>query len=117
MGFTAGFIGGLTLTSSALYLSALIHQRNRLQQSLSLRQSAHLLKQIYDPDRLYTPPSMRERTAGVEDLAKDRWNREVARAVRRVQETDWREVGRGVEEAAWGAWERVRKSSGGGGDK
>lgn len=56
---------------------------------------------------------MREHSAGIEDLAKDRWNREVERAVRRVQETDWREVGREVEEAALGAWERIRKSGGG----
>ncbi|KAL1635079.1 hypothetical protein SLS56_001831, partial [Neofusicoccum ribis] len=80
MGFTAGFLGGLTLTSSALYLSSLIHQRNRLQQSLSLRQSSHTLKQIYDPDRAYTPPSLRVRTDGIGGIAKDRWNAEVERA-------------------------------------
>ncbi|KAK7732878.1 hypothetical protein SLS57_000821 [Botryosphaeria dothidea] len=117
MGFTGGFISGLALTSSVLYLSTLFHQRNRLQQSLNLRTSSHTLKQIYDPDRIYTPPSLRTRTAGIGDIAKDRWNSEVERAVRRVQETDWREVGSEVEGAVWGLIERVRKSSGSGGGK
>lgn len=106
-------LGGLTLTSSALYLSSVIHQRNRLHQSLSLRQSSHTLKQVYDPERTYTPPSLRVHTAGVGDTAKDRWNTEVEKAVRRLQTTDWREVGQEVEGAVGRVWERMRKSGGG----
>ncbi|EKG21482.1 hypothetical protein MPH_01203 [Macrophomina phaseolina MS6] len=112
MGFTAGFLGGLTLTSSVLYLTTLFHQRNRLEQALTLRNSSHTLKQVYDPDRIYTPPSLRTRTAGIGDTAKDRWNSEVEKAVRRMQETDWREVGREVEGTLWRLVERVRKSDG-----
>lgn len=90
MGFTTGFLGGLTLTYSLLYLSVYVHRSNRTYQSLLLRQQARLLiGKIDPPEPEYEPPAYRIEQAGLEEQLKDRWNREVETLVRRVQTTDW----------------------------
>ncbi|KAK7511140.1 hypothetical protein IWX49DRAFT_590732 [Phyllosticta citricarpa] len=117
MGFITGFLSGLTLTSSVLYLSVRIHASTRLQQSLALRDSSSLLRSVYDPEPSYVPPSARVRLGGIGDVAKDRWNGEVERAVRRVQGTDWRRVREQAEGWVGEAWERVNKGGAAGGGK
>lgn len=90
MGFTTGFLGGVTLTFSLAYLSVYVHRSNRTYQSLLLRQQAKLLTSHVDPpEPEYQPPAYRIEQAGLDEQLKDRWNREVESLVRRVQSTDW----------------------------
>ncbi|KAI9712566.1 MAG: hypothetical protein M1812_006875 [Candelaria pacifica] len=89
MGFTSGFVGGFTLTSSILYLSLAIHQRNRIHQSTLLKQQSLLLTSIVEPLPPIPPPTAREQRTSFVETAKDRWNDEVEGAVRRLQRTDW----------------------------
>lgn len=93
MGFTTGFLGGLTLTYSLVYLSVYVHRSNRTYQSLLLRQQAQLLNSKIDPPEAeYEPPAYRIEQAGLEEQLKDRWNREVEGLVRKAQTTDWEAV-------------------------
>ncbi|KYK60360.1 hypothetical protein DCS_01497 [Drechmeria coniospora] len=108
MGFATGFTGGVTLTLSLAYLSVLAHQRNREQQSRSIRAQALVLQNLVDPIPQPLPPTRSEiaaaqRTATIE-VAKDRWNEEVGNAVRWVQGTDWDEVREGMEARISGLW-------------
>lgn len=90
MGFTSGFLGGITLTYSVIYLSVYVHRQNRTYQSTLLRQQAHLLNSKIDPaEPEYEPPAYRIEQAGLEEQFKDRWNREVENLVRKAQTTDW----------------------------
>ena len=90
MGFTTGFLGGLTLTYSLVYLSVYVHRANRTHQSLLLRQQAKLLNSHVDPpEPEYEPPTYRVESAGLEEQLKDRWNREIETIVRKAQTTDW----------------------------
>lgn len=111
MGFVSGFTGGVTLTLSVAYLSALAHQRNRERQGQLLRAQALELQSIIDPIPLPLPPTRSEvaaeqRAAKVEVL-KDKWNDEIGRAVRWVQTTDWDEVRHGATSQAGALWARV----------
>ncbi|OAA60718.1 hypothetical protein ISF_05757 [Cordyceps fumosorosea ARSEF 2679] len=111
MGFVSGFAGGVTLTLSVAYLSALAHQRNRERQGQALRAQALELQTIIDPIPLPLPPTRSEvaaeqRAAKVEVL-KEKWNDEVGRAVRWVQTTDWDEVRYGLQSQAGALWTRV----------
>lgn len=90
MGFTSGFLGGITLTYSVIYLSVYVHRQNRTYQSTLLRQQAHLLNSKIDPvEPEYEPPTYRIEQAGLEEQFKDRWNREVENLVHKAQTTDW----------------------------
>ncbi|KAJ6787788.1 hypothetical protein PWT90_01465 [Aphanocladium album] len=111
MGFVSGFTGGVTLTLSLAYLSALAHQRNRERQGQALRAQALELQIIIDPIPLPLPPTRSEvaaeqRAAKLEVL-KEKWNDEVGRAVRWVQTTDWDEVRGDVQSQAGSLWARV----------
>lgn len=109
MGFTAGFLGGLTLTYSVLYLSLYLHRNNRVHQSLLLSQQSRLLNSKLDPPEVeYEPPAYRIEEAGLNEMLKDRWNREVEGLVRRVQDTDWEEVRIRWENRVGSAWDNVR---------
>ncbi|KAL2349582.1 hypothetical protein BJ546DRAFT_821338, partial [Cryomyces antarcticus] len=99
MGFTTGFIGGITLTSSVLYLSLAIHHRNRLHQALLLRQQSLVLSNIVEPAPPAPLPTSREVRGGLLETAKDRWNGELAGLVRRMQYMDWNAVRDGMEES------------------
>ncbi|KAF2431893.1 hypothetical protein EJ08DRAFT_678062 [Tothia fuscella] len=101
MGFTSGLLGGFTLTSSILYLTIQMHAQKRAHQSALLRQQSLILENIIRPLPAAPPTTAREARVGVVESAKDRWNGEIERLVRRAQSTDWRLVGerleRGVE--------------------
>ncbi|KAI9758278.1 MAG: hypothetical protein M1835_000605, partial [Candelina submexicana] len=81
--------GGITLTSSILYLSLAIHQRNRIHQSTLLKQQSLLLTSIVEPLPPIPLPTARVQRDSLLETAKDRWNDEVEGAVRRLQRTDW----------------------------
>lgn len=109
MGFTTGFLGGLTLTYSLLYLSVYVHRQNRTHQALLLRQQSRLLNSVIDPpEPEYAPPTYRLEQAGLEELLKDRWNREVEGLVRKAQHTDWEAVRLRWEARLGSAWAKVR---------
>lgn len=109
MGFTTGFLGGLTLTYSLLYISVYVHRQNRTHQSLLLRQQSRLLNSIIDPpEPEYAPPAYRVEQAGIEEQLKDRWNREVENLVRKAQHTDWEAVRIRWEGRLGNAWAKVR---------
>lgn len=111
MGFTTGFLGGLTLTYSLVYLSVYVHRSNRTHQSLLLRQQARLLNSSIDPpEPEYEPPAYRIEKAGLEEQLKDRWNREVEKLVRNVQTTDWEALRLRVEDRIGNAFGRVRET-------
>lgn len=111
MGFTTGFLGGLTLTYSLLYLSVYVHRSNRTYQSLLLRQQARLLNAKIDPpEPEYEPPAYRVEQAGLEEQLKDRWNREIEILVRKAQTTDWEAVRIRWENRISNAFGRVRNT-------
>ena len=111
MGFTTGFLGGLTLTYSLLYLSVYIHRSNRTYQSTLLRQQARLLNgKIDPPEPEYEAPAYRIEQAGLEEQLKDRWNREVETLVRKAQTTDWEAVRIKWENRISNAFGRIRNT-------
>jgi len=113
MGFTTSLFSGFTLTSTALYLSLLYHQRARAHQAAMLHQQALLITSLTDPDiasELATTADvnysggLRE---GIRDYRvvkapwterwKDGWNKEVEGAVRWVQGIEWSGAREGLE--------------------
>lgn len=109
MGFTTGFLGGLTLTYSLLYLSVYVHRQNRTHQALLLRQQSRLLNSVIDPpEPEYDLPPYRLEQGGLEELLKDRWNREVENLVRKAQHTDWEALRIRWEARLGNAWDKVR---------
>ncbi|KAF4126299.1 altered inheritance of mitochondria protein 5 [Geosmithia morbida] len=111
MGFTSGFTGGVALTLSVTYLSVLAHQRNRERQGALLRAQALQLQSIIDPLPAALPPTRSEFAAAQRattiEVAKDRWNHEVERAVRWAQTTDWDDVRSGIESTIETLWSRA----------
>lgn len=132
----------MTLTLGVAYLTVLTHQRNRQAQCDALRINSNVLRaltlsdpvsaarlastpaavpdlsttpvplpSLFYPGEPEAPRRLRPRTGFVDEL-KDRWNAEVASAVRWVQTTDWVEVREGAETAAGRLWTQVAGSSG-----
>ncbi|KAF2004965.1 hypothetical protein P154DRAFT_425473 [Amniculicola lignicola CBS 123094] len=110
MGFTTGFLGGFTLTSSILYLTISLHTRNRLTQATLLRQQRTVLTNIVDPQSIEEEPVARELPVGLAEMAKDRWNREVEGVVRRVYGTDWTGVREGMEDRLGAVVRKIREA-------
>ena len=111
MGFTTGFLGGATLTYSLLYLSLHIHRANRNVQKTLLAQQSTLLNSVVEPlPPAPEPPAYELRRGGLAEELKDRWNREVEKLVRNVQQTDWERVRENAEDIIAAAWARLRQS-------
>ncbi|KAF2662337.1 hypothetical protein K491DRAFT_710276 [Lophiostoma macrostomum CBS 122681] len=109
MGFTTGFLGGVTLTSSILYLTLSLHQQNRATQAALLRQQRAVLTNVVVPPPPGPEPEPKEVEVGLVEMAKDRWNRELEGVVRRVYETDWRRVRERAEDRVGGLVGSVRE--------
>ena len=124
MGFTTNLFSGFTLTSTALYLSLLYHQRARANQAALLHQQTLLLNSLTDPElasdlttiadanysggmREGIKPYRLEKAPWTERW-KDGWNRELEGAVRYVQGIRLGSVREGLEERAkeWNEGER-----------
>jgi altered-inheritance-of-mitochondria protein 5 len=90
------------------YLTVLAHERNRQAQAQSLRSQSRVLKSLYEPEPISAPRSRaelaREERSTFSETAKDRWNEEVANAVRWVQTKDWNGVREGVEDSVSRLW-------------
>ncbi|RDA88608.1 hypothetical protein CP532_5823 [Ophiocordyceps camponoti-leonardi (nom. inval.)] len=109
MGFVTGFTGGVALTLSLAYISIAEQQRRREAQSRMIRAQTWAVQSIIDSDegarqRQQLQLQSRPTTSSMEQLAKDRWNLEVERAVRWVQTTDWAAVGQGLENRVAALW-------------
>lgn len=114
MGFTTGFLGGVTLTYSLLYGALHLHRSNRNIQHTILAQQSMLLNSVVEPlpPQVEEPPYEVRKTSLVETL-KDRWNREIEVAVRQVQNTDWNEVRERWERRIGNVWSTIRESDAG----
>ncbi|KAI8934218.1 hypothetical protein NX059_008965 [Plenodomus lindquistii] len=111
MGFTTGFLGGVTLTSAILYLTVSLHTQNRTTQAALLRQQRQVLADFYEPKKPEPEPTYRVVPVGLAEMAKDRWNRELEGAVKKVYETDWRRVRERAEDNVMMLVERARGST------
>jgi len=101
----------VTLTYSVLYLTLYLHKANRNVQHTLLAQQATILNSAVEPlPPAPEPPVYEVRKAGITEVLKDRWNREVEHAVRTVEETDWSAVREKWEKRMGNVWERVRNS-------
>ncbi|KAJ9619640.1 hypothetical protein H2203_008421 [Taxawa tesnikishii (nom. ined.)] len=112
MGFTTGFVGGIALTSTFLYLSLSLHQRNRLYQSSLLRQQAQVLTSLSDPHPQPLTPERRAPREGLAERVKDRWNAELELNVRKLQSLDWDRVREDLERGVSGLWARAFRGRG-----
>ncbi|KIW51510.1 hypothetical protein PV05_10223 [Exophiala xenobiotica] len=111
MGFTTGFLGGLTLTYSLLYMSLYVHRANRNVQKTLLKQQANLLNSVVEPPPpLPEPPAYEVRKAGLVEELKDHWNSEIEKLVRNVQTTDWAAKREQWESTIAATWNKVRSS-------
>lgn len=100
MGFTTGFLSGLTLTASTLYLTILIHNHHRIHQASILRQQSLLLNSIADPSILPAEdnaPRYRIERGNLTERWKDGWNSEIEKAVRWMHGVHWGTVGKAVQ--------------------
>lgn len=105
MGFITGFTGGVALTLSLAYISIAELQRQRETQSRLLREQKWMIRNITDPDdNARQWQQQRSTTVSVEQLAKDRWNQEIERAVRWAQNTNWAAIGEGLERRVTALW-------------
>lgn len=106
---TAPQLGGFTLTSAVLYLTISMHTQNRAIQAALLRQQRHVLAGFVEPKQPEPEPANRIVDAGLAEMAKDRWNRELENVVHKVYNTDWRRVRENVEDRLGALVENVRK--------
>lgn len=98
----------MTLTLGLAYFAVHTHHRNREHQAQLLRSQSRVLDSLLEPVVPAPPPSRAQieaaRHDNLVDNAKDRWNAEVAGALRWLQRTDWTDVREGLEAGASRAW-------------
>ncbi|KAF2035467.1 hypothetical protein EK21DRAFT_54428 [Setomelanomma holmii] len=111
MGFTTGFLGGVTLTSAVLYLTISMHTQNRMQQAALLRQQRQVLADFYEPRKPEPEPTPRVVPVGLVEMAKDRWNRSLEEGIQKIYNTDWRKVREDAEDRASALAEKIRQQS------
>lgn len=99
----------MTLTSAVLYLTVSLHTKNRLTQAALLRQQRNLLNNVIEPQPPAPEPVAREVPAGLVEMAKDRWNRELESAVRWAHEKDWRKVRESAEDRVSSVLEKLKE--------
>jgi altered-inheritance-of-mitochondria protein 5 len=88
-----------------------VHRANRNVQRTMLSQQAALLNSVVEPPPPQPdPPAYEVRKAGLVEGLKDRWNGEVERLVRRVEETDWSRQREIYEERVATVWAKLRSS-------
>jgi altered-inheritance-of-mitochondria protein 5 len=100
----------VTLTSTVLYLTIALHTKSRITQAALLRQQRLVLTNIIEPAPPAPEPVPRVVPVGLVEMAKDRWNRELETAVRRVYDTDWRRVREQAEDRVAGIVGKLRES-------
>ncbi|KAF2153035.1 hypothetical protein K461DRAFT_293332 [Myriangium duriaei CBS 260.36] len=107
MGFTTGFLGGITLTTTLIYLSLAVHERTRLRQAELLRQQALILNNAVSPAGLPASTTARTAIPGLQERLRDRWNAELEGNLRKVYAVNWRGVREELEDRVAGVWGRA----------
>jgi len=102
-------LGGFTLTSATLYLTIALHTKNRLTQAALLRQQRQVLNNVVEPAPPAPEPVARVVPAGLMEMAKDRWNRDLEATVRWAYDTDWRRVRENAEDRLRGVVEKIKE--------
>jgi len=96
MGFFSGFTGGVTVTLAIAYYALFSHERNRQAQAINLRLATRTLNSIFEPPLEPLGPTraelLRAERSTLLDTAKDRWNSEIERAVRSLQNANWEDI-------------------------
>jgi altered-inheritance-of-mitochondria protein 5 len=100
-------LGGLTLTTTILYLTTTLHTRNRAHQAALLRQQQLVLDNIHSSVPSEPKPATREVQMGLVETAKDKWNKELEENVRRLQRQDWAGIRDRMEEGVASVWRRA----------
>ena len=95
------------MTASILYLSITLHRQNRQAQSTLLRQQSFVIGNIIEPQPLAGPPPNRIVEAGLWETAKDKWNAELERGVRKLYSVDWNDVRESAEESVSALYRRA----------
>jgi len=111
MGFPTGFLAGVALTTSTLYIFAQVHAQNRARQSALLSSQNTLLTNVFQPTAPEAPAVARPVQAGIIAQAKDRWNREVEGFAKGLFDTDWSKVRSEWEERAGNVVSKLVDSS------
>src|ERR1700760_637688 len=94
-----------------MYLTLYLHKANRSVQHTLLSQQAALLNSVVEPlPPLPEPPAYEVRKAGLTELLKDRWNREVEFLVHQAQTTNWSLVRERMERGVGNVWHNLRSS-------
>lgn len=112
-------LGGLTLTTSILYLTVHLHLASRHHQHTILREQIDLLNTLSLPatarngligngtaaaDVMARRGYLPRQKPGIVELGKEKWNQEVKLLVRKAQEVSWEDVWDKVEKG----WETAR---------
>ena len=112
-------LGGVTFTASALFVTLQVHLANRQHQHAVIREQVDSINIIalrsrrregYEYDAAVTGAlarrgySPRERPAMME-LWKERWNQDVEKFARRMQEFEWEDVRENID----GAWRSMKR--------
>jgi len=96
MGFVSGFTGGVTVTLAIAYYAAISHENNRLAQAVNLRHATRTLNSVFEPPSEPLGPTraelLRAERSSILENAKDKWNSEIERGVRWLQNADWEDI-------------------------
>lgn len=84
-----------------------MHTRSRVHQAALLHQQSIILNNIVEPLPALPPPVSREVRAGLLETAKDRWNAELEREVRVLQQMDWNGIRERMEEGVSSVYRRA----------
>ena len=99
------------MTTTVLYLSLSLHTRNRIYQSTLIHQQALILNNVVEPQPPPPAPPSREVRAGLWESAKDGWNGELERNIKKLYATDWHAVRDQMEEGVSRVWRRAFKKT------
>jgi len=111
MGFTSGFVGGVTLTTGVLYLTMSIHRQNRTRQAALISQQSQVLTNIIQPQPPLPPPTARAVRGGLTEQAKDIWNGSIESFAKWVYDKDWNQVRSDVEDRMFGLASKVAEGA------
>lgn len=86
----------MTVTLAIAYYAVLEHERNRQAQAVNLRIATRTLNSLFEPPLEPLGPTraelLRAERSTLLENAKDRWNMEIERAVRSIQNANWDEI-------------------------
>lgn len=93
----------MTVTLAVAYYAVQCHERNRQAQAVNLRLATRTLNSIFEPPTEPLGPTrselLRAERSSILESVKDRWNSEIERAVRSIQNTNWEEIRQARDEA------------------